>query len=374
MNTTKLSETEFVESCSELFMHLYNWELGAFDDCDKSEYVTVPPSVEKTRAKLDKYFDPNSKYNSYTEFFTQEQLESTGVSWIPYACYLANESSFTQVIAEGSWSSDPFHECGDLDIQKIRQDFSDPVAQFILGNKIAIINPTYKTPYDTIKCEFENFITTLDSAIQIYKLMTHLDKYNQASSYVELYGKEFMDELDSKLEFDSYRNIRAKNEEERAKERATYEQEMAVQKAKKEEEIAKKEAERKAEGILSLNEINEETDKISTELHKLFNETFKIKTIFAECKAKIYEDAFEKGMSKEDINPLLNALKEKLKTEFLNIKSKTDELTQRHEKFSLMKTNSINNLTSSLTKLNESLKAFTDKSNYNSMEDLYAKM
>ena len=339
MNNTKLSESEFIAACAELYMHLYNWELDGFVDCDRSKFVTTPPSVEKTRAKLDKDFLPTKYYNPYTQFFTQEQLDSTGVSWIPYACYLANEYNFTQVIAAGSWSSDPFHECGDLDIKKICQDFSDPIGQFILGIKISIINPTYKLPYDTINCEFENFITSIELATQVYKLMTHLDEYNQASSYADIYGQDFMNELDTKLKFTNYREERDKEKAQRLKEEEEYKEQEAREKAKLEEERTKKEVERKAAGNLSLLEISDEVSQITKELQQIKDETFKLKIVFAECKVQIYEEGFEKGLSKEEIKPLLDALKKKLNEEFLKLKTKSDALNAKYTEITSMQRN-----------------------------------
>ncbi len=355
---SKLSETEFIESCAKLYMHLYNWELDGYTNCDRSKFVSVPPPAEKTRAKLDKDFAPNKSYNPYTKFFTQEQLDSTGVSWIPYACYLADENSFTQVIAGDSWSSDPLHECGDLDIQRIRQDFSDPIAQFILGYKISIINPTYKTPYDTVNCEFEKFITTLDLAIQIYDFMLQLEKYSQASTYAELYGQEFMDELESKLDFDNYNNIRAKRDEKRAAEDAA-----------REEERAKKEAERKAAGILSWSEIQVETTRIAKELQDLANQASKLKIDHVKAELEIYKTALENGQSKEDIKDKIAELKSSLNDKFLELKTNVDTLNKRYTEITAMHVTSTSELTKCLNKLADSLKALTDKSN--SMDELY---
>ncbi len=358
MTTSKLSETEFIESCAKLYMHLYNWELSGYTNYDKSKWALTPPCAEKTRAKLDKDFAPNKSYEPYTKFFTQEQLDATGVSWIPYACYLVDESSFTRVVAAGSWSADPLHECGELDIQRIRQDFSDPIAQFILGYKISITNPTYKVPYDTVNCEFEKFITSLDLAIQIYDLMTQLDKYSQALKYAELYGQEFMDQLESKLEFDIYDNVRAAREKERAKEDA-----------RREEERAKKEAERKAAGILTWSEIQTETAKIAGELQKLANEVSKIKIDHVNSELQVYKAALENGQSKEDIKNKITELKESLNKKFLELKTNTDLLNDKYTKLCSMQATSTSELTSCLTKLTQSLKELTDISN--SMEELY---
>ena len=347
----KLSEEQFVEACREFFMHLHNWDLLSYNG-NEDKLVHDLPSIEKTRAKLDKEFDPKKGFEPYTQFFTQDQIGMTGCSWVPYACYLADESSFTRVIANGSWSEDPLHEY-EVSIDKVMRDFPEPIVQYLVAFNICKSNHNYKPGYDKIDLDFHKFINSLDLATQMYKLMTNLDKYSITSTdYIQKYGQDFMNQVDSKLEFGSYSEFRAKQQLEREQKQAEYN--------------AKLEQEKKARqdsGILSHCEISAEITRAGIQMQKLANSVSKAKIEYQASKLKLYESLLASNptlFTNTNVQEQLVTLKENFEAKLQEFKNQLSSYTERINKLNQM--DKINNLEleSSLVKLTESLSKLSE--------------
>lgn len=314
-----LSEEEFVNACREFYMHLHNWNLLEYAG-NENKLVNELPSPEKVRAKLDKEFDPKKGFEPYTQFFTQEQIEKTGCSWIPYACYLADESSFTRVIAHGSWSADPLHEI-EIDIGKVRLDFPEPIAQYLVGFNIAKSNLSFKPGYGRVGCGFARFINRLDLAIQMYKFMTNLDPYAiRSDNYVQIYGQEFMAQVESKLSFSLY------SEEKAARDQRRKEEDEARNAKWEQEEKARKEA-----GILTQNEINSELSKIAGQMQNLGSQMSKCKIDYLESQLKIYKAGSNDLVDHTKLQDLEKEYKAKISeyaTEFKTISNRSESLAK----------------------------------------------
>lgn len=344
-NQTILSEEQFVQSCREFYMHLYNWDILGYDNDNKYKLVKVLPSVEKTRDKLDKDFLPTKFFNPYTKLFTQKQIDATGSTWIPYACYLADEAKFVQVIADGSWSDDPLHETH-IDIQKVQQDYPEQIAQYLVAFNIAKSNCKYKPGYDRVSFEFSDFINTLDLAIQMYKFGSNMDNYAVGSSYyTQTYGQEFMDKLESKLIFSNYSEERAKRERDR-----------------EEEEKARVEAERKRKesGILSFGENQKAIINSVKEIQGLGIEISRLKIKYFESQAKLYKKAYE-GSNSGNLDPsileLIQTSNSEYKTNMSELKTKSETIIAKSKELIDMQAASSYDLTSSLNKICDSFKS-----------------
>lgn len=350
----KLSEEQFIEACREFYMHLHNWNSLVLAE-NGSELVRELPSIEKVRAKLDKEFNPKKSFEPYTDFFTQEQIRMTNNPWLPYACYLADEVSFTRVIAYGSWSEDPLYEC-EIDIDKVMCDFPQPIIQYLVGFNIGRLNYTYKPGYDKVECDFNKFINSLDLATQIYKLMTHIDKYIINSTYYKnKYGEEFMSLVESKLIFSSYSEEKAARDKKR-------EEELAAYRAEQSEQV------RKESGILSHGEINTQLLQLEKEMQKLYNSMRNAQIDHLKSELKIYESFFtdqanQAILSDTNILEQIKIIKKSFASKLVDYKTRANEMIEKSEKLEQIKNISISNLNQCIKELKQSLSNVTQAFN-----------